>query len=141
MFIDFKMKLKTGVAQHICYLSSIGGRQIRRRRTSLLWASIAPATKICRVKHWRCYQDYCKKYHLNLFPRSLVQAADYLSFLSIYMKLSSVLVYYQSVRFYQNYSGYMLPLYPIPILKLFWQGYRIYLVLFLCLRTPSPQLT
>lgn len=117
MFRDFKMKQKTGVAHRIYYVSSTGGEQIQKRRKDLLWTSIAPSTRKCRVKHWRCYQEYCKRYRLNCIPCTLYQAADYLSFLSLFMKYSSVLVYYQSVRFFHKVFGLQAPTLSHPYLK------------------------
>lgn len=83
---------------------STGGRDIRNQRQELLWTSVAPTTRACRMRHWKCYREFCEKYKLNLFPCTLMQSADYLTFLSLYMKHSSVLVYYQAVRFYHKLS-------------------------------------
>lgn len=46
-----------------------------------------------------------------------MQAADYLTFLSIHMKLNSVLVYYQSVRFFHKLFGLEAPSLAHPYLR------------------------
>lgn len=46
-----------------------------------------------------------------------MQAADYIAFLSLYMKHSSILVYYQAVRFYHKLFGLLAPPLSHPYLK------------------------
>lgn len=56
-------------------------------------------------------------YSLSPIPCSVEQAADYLSFLSLHMKLSSMLVYYQSVKFFHKMFGLSAPSLSHPYLK------------------------
>lgn len=50
------------------------------------------------------------------------QAIDYVTFLSKYMKLSSIVTYYQAVRFYHNLFGLAAPALSNPAIKLVING-------------------
>lgn len=52
-----------------------------------------------------------------VFPCHVMKAADYISFLSLYMKYNSILVYYQAVRFYHKLFGFQAPSLSHPYLK------------------------
>lgn len=67
------------------------------------------ATKQTRKRHWLCYRRFCSKYGLTPIPCSVDQAADYVSFLANFMKLSSIVTYYQAVRHFHILFGLHVP--------------------------------
>lgn len=96
--------------------------EIRQRRQDLIWTSVSKSTRNCRRHHWSCYLRYCADYRLSAIPCSVSQAADYLAFLSLYMKHSSILMYYQAILFYHKIFGSSAPPLSHPYLKTILSG-------------------
>lgn len=116
------VKPQTGVAQNSFYHCSPEGLSIRQRRQDLIWTSVSNSTRNCWKRHWSCYLRYCANYKLSAIPCSVSQAADYLAFLSMYMKHSSILIYYQAVLFYHKFFGLSAPSLSLPYLKTILSG-------------------
>lgn len=84
--------------------------------------SVSPSTRKTRIKHWRCYIDFCRLYNLVPIPCSIRQAGNFLSFLAKYMKHSSIVTYYQSVCFFHKLLESECPLLSHPQLKAVLNG-------------------
>lgn len=82
---------------------------IRRNANRLRIGSVSVQTFKTRQKHWECYLRFCKLYNLPPVPCNLEQAACYLSYLSLFMKYSSILTYFYGVVFFHKLLGFVPP--------------------------------
>ena len=58
-----------------------------------------------RKKQWKCYKKVCDKYSWGYYDCDSAQACKYISYLSKFMKYTSIVNYYQAVIFYHNIKG------------------------------------
>lgn len=103
-------------------VSFTGWTTLDHRRRALMLNSVSQSTRQTRCKHWSCYIEFCKLYHLLPMPCSVRQAGNFLAFLAKYIKHSSIITYYQSVRFFHKLVGFNCPLLSHPELKTVLNG-------------------
>ena len=56
-------------------------------------------------KQWKCYKKVCDKYSWGYYNCAASQAYKYVTYLSKYMKYTSIINYYQAVIFFHSVKG------------------------------------
>lgn len=82
---------------------------LRRMAYRLRLRSVSSQTLLTRQKHWSCYLKFCRLYKLPPVPCDIEPAACYISYLSMFMKHSSIVTYFYGVVFYHKLLGFAPP--------------------------------
>lgn len=105
-----------------CMIFSVGLPPLRSLRAHWIEQAASGSTRRTRCRHWQVYVRFCCDYHLPVFPCTLLQASDYISFLWVFMKRSSVITYFHAVIFMHKLPGFCAPSLSEPLLKTVLNG-------------------
>lgn len=78
---------------------------VERRMVRFRLCSVKDSTRRLRLYQWRCYEKFCLKYGLKVFPCTPHKLSLYVSEMSRFMKISSIKTYIQGVMFVHKVLG------------------------------------